>query len=123
MVTETTNQQGTFELPAGIVEIRGDIPWLVTRSRTGPWIGICEPLKLTTQADTWSELMSDISWAMEAVFENLLETGDLERFLRERGWTTRPVGTPQARFRKVKFDVPFFPRMVDPGDQAQTLSV
>lgn len=81
MVAETTNPQGTFELPAGIVEIKGDIPWLVTRSRTGPWIGICEPLKLTTQADTWSELMSDISWVMEAVFEDPLETGDLERFL------------------------------------------
>ena len=123
MITETTSQQGTFELPAEIVEIKGDNPWPVTRSRTGPWIGICEPLKLTTQAETWSEFMSDISWAMEAVFEDLLKTGDPERFLRERGWTTRPVDTPRARFQTVKFDFPFCPRMVDPGDQAQTLSV
>ena len=123
MITEKTSHPGSFDLPLGIVEIKGDIPWLVTRSRTGPWIGVCEPLKLTTQADTWGELMSDISWAMEAVFEDLLETGDLERFLRERGWTTQPVDTPQARFQKIKFDVPFFPRMVDPSDQAQTLSV
>ena len=123
MVTEKASRRGSFKLPAGIVEIKGDIPWLVTRSWTGPWIGICEPLKLTTQADTWSELMTDISWAMETVFEDLLETGDLEKFLRERGWTTQPVCTAQARFRKVKFDVPFFPRMVDPSDQAQALSV
>lgn len=66
--------------------------------------------------------MSDISWAMEAVLEDLLETGDLERFLRARGWTTQPVDTSQPRFQKVKCDVPFFPRMVGPSDQAQTLS-
>ena len=123
MVTEKTSHRGTCELPARLVEIKGDIPWLVTRSRTGPWIGICEPLKLATQADTWSELMSDVSLAMKAVFEDLQETGDLERFLKERGWTTQPVDTPEARFRKVKFDVPFFPRIVDAGNQAQTLSV
>ena len=123
MVTEKTSRRGSLKLPAGIVEIKGDIPWLVTRSRTGPWMGICEPLELTTQADTWSELMTDISWAMEAVFEDLLETGDLETFLRDLGWTTQPVYTPHARFRKVKFDVPFFLRRVDPSDQAQALSV
>ena len=60
---------------------------------------------------------------MEGVFEDLLETGDLERFLRGRGWTTRPVDAPRARFRKVKFEVPFFPRMVEPSDQAQAISV
>ena len=81
----------------------------MTRSRTGPWIGICEPLKLTTQADTWSELMTDISWAMEAVFEDLPETGDLEQFLRERGWTTRPL-TP----RKPGFERSRRSKMVDP---------
>ena len=123
MVTEKASRRGSFKLPAGIVEIKGDIPWLVTRSWTGPGIGVCEPVKLTTQADTWSELMTDISWAMETVFEDLLETGDLEKFLREQGWTTQPACTAQARFRKVKFDVPFFPRMVDPSDQAQALSV
>lgn len=60
---------------------------------------------------------------MEAVFEDLLETGDPEPFLRERCWTTRPVDTPRARFQTVKCDVPFVPRMAGPGDQAQTLSV
>ena len=68
MVTGKASRRGTCELSAGLVEIKGDIPWLVTRSRTGPWIGICEPLKLATQADTWIELMADVSWATEAVF-------------------------------------------------------
>ena len=106
-----------------LVKIESQIPWRVIRSTSGYWVGVCEPLKLTAQAETWIDLVNDIAWAMESVFEDLLETNDLETFLRERGWSAPQLPTV-VQSPQVKFDIPFLPQLASPGnDQAQALSL
>ena len=97
------------------IRVECEIEWMITQSESGPWVGFCDALKLTAQADTWRGLMQDIAWAMESVFEDLLETGNLQKFLEERGWEAT---IPDRRdSQKVKFDIPFLPQMI--GDEGQ----
>ena len=60
------------------------IPWRV-QQEVDCWIGICDPLKLTVDADSLAELVEDIIETLEAVFKELDSTGDLERVLLENG--------------------------------------
>ena len=93
---------------------------MIAQPDSGPWVGFCDALKLTAQSDTWAELMQDIAWAMGVVFEDLLETGNLEEFLEERGWEAA-IPEPHE-FKKVKFDVPFLPQMMGNEGQQKTVS-
>ena len=103
-----------------VIRIEGRIEWKIDSTESGPWVGFCDALKLTAQADTWGELMQDIEWAMGSVFEDLLETGDLERFLEERGWGAT-IPENHRKLKKVTFDVPFLPHMI--GDEGQQKAI
>lgn len=94
-----------------IVKIQGNVEWRGVRSRGGQWVAVCQPLGLTIQSDTWAHLMEDIAETMNAMFIDLLKSGDLERFLRDRGWgTTGPI---PVRKRDLWFDVPFSAEAAD----------
>ena len=93
-----------------LVRIEANVPWNITPAREGAWIGVCEPLKLTVQADTWAELMEDIGLTLDAIMRDLLKSNELPQFLRDRGW--QMVGAPPTKQEDVRFDVPFFPAMV-----------
>ncbi|HEV8676017.1 MAG TPA: hypothetical protein VGX21_18430 [Methylomirabilota bacterium] len=88
-----------------IVQIEANLAWRGSRTRGGRWVAVCEPLGLTVQSDTWGHLMEDIAETMNAMFTDLLKSGDLERFLRDRGWRT--TGPIPVRKRDIWFDVPF----------------
>ena len=106
-----------------IVVINAEIPWAITRpEKTRVWVGVCEPLKLTAQSMTWADLMTDISGAMESVFQDLMETGDLEKFMAERGWTAEPLHSA-SKPKNVKFDIPFSARRSGLNDLTHTVPV
>ncbi len=89
------------------VEGRGQLPWACIRAKGGNWVAVCDPLGLTIQSDTWVNLMEDIAHALNALFVDLLRDGELDRFLRERGW--RLVGPIPSKPDDAWFDVPFEP--------------
>lgn len=93
-----------------LVRIQANLQWGVVHGTGGAWIGICDPLKLTVQAQTWAELMEDIGLTLDAMLNDLLAANELPQFLRDHGW--QPVGTIPARPEEVRFDVPFFPAMM-----------
>jgi hypothetical protein len=83
------------------------IVWGVKKTKRGSFVGVCDALGLTLEADTESELRSLIEEGIHFLMVDLLEDGDLPRFLKDRGWkTARPV---PARLPKegVRFEVPF----------------
>lgn len=47
-------------------------PWQVHHSAAGKWIGVCQPLKLTLQAETRNDLMVDIDDTLKAIMKDLL---------------------------------------------------
>ena len=87
------------------VEGRGQFPWTVIRAQGGHWVAVCEPFGLTIQSDTWASLMEDIAHALNALLADLLEEGELDRFLKDRGF--RLVGPPPSKPDDTWFDIPF----------------
>jgi hypothetical protein len=83
--------------------INANLTWKYTRARGGNYVAVCDALKLTLQAKTFSELMEDINFTLDALLKDLLSSNELDSFLRERGWSAAG-NIPQ---RNVRFDVPF----------------
>jgi hypothetical protein len=95
---------------ANLIQIQANIPWACTRTNSGNWVAVCEPLKLTSQADTWAELMEDIGLTLDAIMRDLFISNELDKFLRDKGWQL--VGTLPDRREDARFDVPFIPAIV-----------
>lgn len=94
-----------------IVQVQANIEWRCFRARGGNWVAICDPLALTVQSETYAALMEDIAETINAMLHDLVASGDLDRFLRERGWG--PTGPIPQRTENVWFDVPFVTRTAD----------
>jgi len=93
-----------------LIRIDANLPWKCFTGRGGHWIGICDPLKLTVQSDTWVDLMEDIGHTLDAMLKDLLKPNELDKFMRDHGWTM--IGQIPARPKTVRFDVPFIPAMM-----------
>jgi predicted RNase H-like HicB family nuclease len=94
-----------------VVHIQTNLPWGVFKAQGGNWIAVCEPLGLSVQSETWSELMEDIGETLNAMLQDLLSSNELEKFLRDHGWEAAgPI--PRHPDGPVRFDVPFIPAMM-----------
>jgi hypothetical protein len=93
-----------------VVRIDGSVEWKILKGKGGNWVGICDPLKLTIQSETWADLMEDIALTLDALLKELLSSNELPKFMREHGWSV--IGTMPHRPRNVRFDLPFFPAMM-----------
>ncbi len=93
------------------VELTAEIQWVVWKDRTtGMWVGACDPLKLTAEGETHGDLMQDIDGVLQDLFRELVGSGDLERFLSDRGWRKETVQVPLPTgipLEDMRFDVPF----------------
>ena len=89
------------------IEGQGQLPWAVIRAKGGNWVAVCDAFGLTIQAETWAKLMEDIAHTLNALFSDLLEGGELDRFLRDRGFGV--VGSIPSKPDDTWFDVPFEP--------------
>ena len=102
-----------------LLRIQANLRWDVTQGKGGAWVGICQPLQLTVQAETWIELMETIGETLDAVLKDLLASNELPRFLKDRGW--QAMGPMPNRPEDVRFDVPFFPAMMGANGSAAEL--
>lgn len=70
-----------------IVRIDAYVPWHVARDPdSGRWIGVCPALRINVLGDTWKEFQNYANEAVEGLFGDLYEDGELEAFLDARGW-------------------------------------
>lgn len=91
-----------------LVRVDGDVQLQCFQSsETGNWVGVCEPLKLTVQSETWADLMEDFGLTLNAVLHDLFVTHELATFLKDRGWQL--AGAVPSGQDDVRFDVPFLP--------------
>ncbi len=103
-----------------VINIEGDLEWKYCQDpESENWVAVCDPLKLTVEADTLPELYESMSEAVDSLLNEMLSTGDLERFLKEHGWSAGPI--PTGEDRDVQFDVPLNTRRVASHDLSQTL--
>ena len=93
-----------------VVRVEANVRWRCQRANRN-WIGVCDPLKLTVQSETYAELMEDIGLTLNAVLRDLLKSNELPQFLSEQGWeTVDPI--PSPKLKNVRFDVPFVPEVM-----------
>jgi hypothetical protein len=94
-------------MAAQTVTVQAKVEWRARRSSTSArWIGECEPLNLSMEADSLDELHSLIPEAIHLLMVDLFEDNELDRYLRERGW--HAVGMPAGPDGDVEFDVPWY---------------
>ncbi len=101
------------------IESQGGLPVSVIRGRGGNWIAMCEPLALTVQSETWAFLMEDLAQALNLLFTDLLEGGELDKFMKDRGFRVLNALPPEPD--DTWFDVPFSPTMRTEVDSTATL--
>jgi hypothetical protein len=116
------SSSGMAIVPVIRVDVRGKLQWACRRTESGNWIGVCDPLGLTVQSETWGELMEDIALTLDAILRDLLASNELDRFLRDHGWhVTERRDLLTARPEEVRFDVPFLPAFVAADGSARVV--
>jgi hypothetical protein len=104
-----------------LVRINGQVPWRCFPAQSGDWIGICDPLKLTLQAESWNELVDEMAISLNAFLRELFTTHEFDRFMRENGWTViGPIPT-QEQAENIRFDLPFVPIVTGQYDSSRML--
>jgi hypothetical protein len=98
-----------------VVKIEGKSEWKCLRAKGGNGIAVCDPLALTIQSETWATVMEDSAHTLNAMFVDLLQSNELERFLSDRGW--KPVGRIPEKAANIRFDLPFVSRLAEPETQ------
>jgi len=88
-----------------LIRIEANVPWKCFLAKGGNWVGVCDPLSLTVQSDTYASLMEEIGEALNAIFKDLLESQELPRFLQRHGWS--PITPIPQDPSEVRFDIPF----------------
>ena len=99
----------TVEQPTAeemVFRIDAQLPWRFKIGSGGNFVAVCDPLKLTLQAETWAELMEDTSDVLNSVFRDLLKNNQLDAFLSAHGWNFMGQA-PHRNQENVRFDVPF----------------
>lgn len=73
-------------------QLNAQVQWAVTRDDASKrWVAICDPMGITVEADSHTELRENITEAMNLILANLLRSGELDHFLRARGWQAQPM--------------------------------
>lgn len=100
-----------------VIGVEGQIDWLYFQdAKSQNWIGVCPPLKLTVEGDTLPELNETMTEAMDLFFNEMLSTGDLDRFLKENGWRLNAPAPERRRQQQVMFDVPLHTQRIAERD-------
>lgn len=85
------------------VDVNGQVQWEVAQAASGQWLGVCHALGLAMQGDSLDELLASIRDSVQLLLQDLLESGELDAFLRHRGWRLAQ-GVQQEG--QIEFDVP-----------------
>jgi hypothetical protein len=101
------------------VQVNGQIQWEVVKTAAGRWVGVCRPLALTMEGATLDELYANINDSVQLLMTDLMESGELDAFLKSRGW--RLASQAERQQGDVEFDVPFELLVRAGRDSARTL--
>lgn len=101
------------------IQVNGQVQWEVAKSAAGSWIGLCRPLGLTMEGPTLDDLFTNINHAMQLMLTDLMESGELQEFLRSRGWKAESMGPQKPG--QVEFEMPIGFNFGSPRDSARNL--
>ena len=95
-----TQSGASIQADEATINIHANVIWLATQSKKSTvWVANCGDLGLVVEADSLDDLYSSIVENMKLLLSDLLEEGDLDKFLGERGWQySGNTKTPEPRF-------------------------
>jgi predicted RNase H-like HicB family nuclease len=94
-------------MPTTNIPIQAKVFWLVAQDKRSKfWVAQCPPLQIVAEGETFAKLTEAIDVCLQALFSELLETGELESFLREHSWKIN-VPLPVRSNSRVRFDIPY----------------
>lgn len=101
-----------------VIGVKATVVWRYFQDRKSEnWIGICDHLKLTVEAENPPELHEAMTEAMDLFLNEMLSSGDLRKFLREHGWSlTTAIPEPKKQRQDIVFDVPLQTRRIPQRD-------
>ena len=73
---------------AHVTFIQGSVQWTVTPQTSGAFVAVCDPLGIALEGSDMNDLHACIREAIQLVMTDLLKNGELDSFLRARGWRT-----------------------------------
>jgi hypothetical protein len=92
-----------------LVRIDAQLGWEVARDlRSDRWVGLCRPLGITAEAETWEKLAGAMGEVVNELMRDLLADGELPAFLKDLGWQSS-AETPIPKVvppEGIAFDVP-----------------
>jgi predicted RNase H-like HicB family nuclease len=91
-----------------VVHINARVQWVFTQDApSGRWVAVCEPLGLTVEGHTHAEMREHIDEALNLILRNMVQSGEIDRFLRDRGWQAQNMPPAnQLAAARLRFDVP-----------------
>ena len=92
-----------------VVRIDTTIEWYSKfDAEASQWLAVCPSLNLSAWGETYAEMVECAHEATGLLWEDLLEEGDFDQFLRERGWNAGQGYSPQdGEAPKARIDVPY----------------
>jgi hypothetical protein len=88
------------------VRVEANIVFRAYQNHDGVWTAVCDPLGLTVEGDSWTDVWKSADESLNILLRDLLKRNELSSFLRARGWSmARPHHV--KRTSRVRFDVPF----------------
>lgn len=89
------------------IHIQANLCWLVAHDkRANMWVADCPLLKIVVEGETYSQLLESADACLQALFVDLVSTGEIGRFLHEHNW--KVVGAlPTKLPPRVRFDIPY----------------
>lgn len=90
-----------------LIRIGTQVQFRVARDpETGEWIGACDLLGITTSGEMWDDLWQNAADAIQLLMTDLFEEGDLEAFLRSKGWQVQGA-LPPPQTVTPRFELPY----------------
>lgn len=82
------------------------------------WFAFCDILKISIQSNSLEDLKKDMLECADNLFSELSKTGELEGFLKSRGWVVKQPFPPKTKKSTVDMSVRF--KRVEEHDLQET---
>jgi predicted RNase H-like HicB family nuclease len=88
------------------VHIKAKLTWIVFQDKKSKyWVGVCDPLKISSQGETLGDLVENIEDALNLMLHNLACRNELDMFLRQHKWAL--IGRMPEKPSNARFEIPY----------------
>ena len=74
-------------MPSVRLRAKDTVECIAHSMESGKWLGECEPLGICIESDDLNDLYGQFREAIALLIRDLMEDGELDAFLKARGWT------------------------------------